>query len=257
MVEAIRDLPRIKLERQCGYRLVNSKYPPIDLFDDVADPDEFEALYALQAMTNPRLQTELGQLNLLAREEIPFGIRGCSYATAPFTHVNPDGSRFSNGQYGVLYIADTMDTALREVAYHQERYWKNVAGLKYDRLVFRGLACEFSGDPIHDATVLPPDHPIYDPEDYSAAQALGLKLRKAKSTGIQYHSVRNPGGVCWGLFTPRFVHSIVQTAHYELIWNNSAIQSISQLVLSKVSDAGMIVVCEDKLPSRTGDTDPS
>lgn len=215
---------------------MNSKYPPIHLFEDVADPEEFEALYALQAMTNPRIQTEVGQLNLLTLDEIPFGIRGCSYATAPFTHVNPEGSRFSNGQYGVLYIADTLDTALQEVAYHQERYWRNVASLKYERLVFRGLACDFSGDPIHDATGLEIDHPIYDPEDYSAAQTLGQSLRKAKSMGVQYRSVRNPGALCWGLFTPRPVSSVIQCAHYEFIWKDQAIQSISQLMLSSPTD---------------------
>lgn len=73
-----------------AYRLVNSKFPPIHLFDDVADAEDFDALYQLQALTNPRLQNEVGRLELIAREEIPFGIPGCSYATAPFTHVNPE-----------------------------------------------------------------------------------------------------------------------------------------------------------------------
>ena len=236
MVDPIDCLPRLKLQNQTGYRLINSKYPPIHLFDDVADPDEFEALYALQALTNPRIQSELGQLNLLARDEIPFGIRGCSYATAPFTHVNPEGSRFSNGQYGVLYIADRVETALKEVAYHQEKYWKQVPELKYERLVFRGLACAFSGDPVQDASLLPPEHPIYHPQDYSQAQALGQALKKAGSDGIQYRSVRQPGALCWGLFTPRHVSSVIQTAHYEFIWKDSRIQSISQIMLSGLGD---------------------
>lgn len=236
MVE-ISALPHLRLQDQRGYRLVNSKYPPINLFEDVADPEEFDALYALQALTNPRIQTEVGQLNLLSRDEIPFGIPGCSYAIAPFTHINPEGSRFSNGQYGVLYIADSLDTALQEVAHHQERYWRNIGSLKYERFVFRGLACEFSGDPIHDATGLEIDHPVYDPEDYSAAQALGQSLRKAQSAGIQYWSVRNPGATCWGLFTPRSVSSIIQCAHYEFIWKDRAIQSISQIMLSNPAGA--------------------
>jgi hypothetical protein len=109
-----------------AYRLVNSKFPPIALFDDVADAADFEVLYQLQALTNPRLQNELGRLDLVPREQIPFGIPGCSYATAPFTHVNPAGSRFSNGSFGALYLADRMDTAIPEVRHHQERYWSNV-----------------------------------------------------------------------------------------------------------------------------------
>jgi hypothetical protein len=37
-----------------AYRLVNSKFPPIALFDDVANADEFEVLFEIQALTNPR-----------------------------------------------------------------------------------------------------------------------------------------------------------------------------------------------------------
>ena len=113
------DLPG---ESQQAYRLVNSKFPPIALFDDVADAATFEALYQIQALTNPRLQNEVGRLELIPRAEIPFGIPGCSYATAPFTHVNPEGSRFSNGRFGVLYPAANLISPLRddlEWAYHQ------------------------------------------------------------------------------------------------------------------------------------------
>ncbi|RLA01353.1 MAG: RES domain-containing protein, partial [Gammaproteobacteria bacterium] len=39
-------------DKQVCYRLINSKFPPIALFSDVADADEFEALYEIQAMTN-------------------------------------------------------------------------------------------------------------------------------------------------------------------------------------------------------------
>lgn len=56
---------------------------PISVFDDVAYADEFEALYALQALTNPRLQNEAGNLNFIPTDEIPFGIPGCFYAVAP------------------------------------------------------------------------------------------------------------------------------------------------------------------------------
>ena len=112
------DLPVLEGESLQAYRLVNSKFPPIALFDDVADAEDFEALYQIQALTNPRLQNEIGRLELIPRDQIPFGIPGCSYATAPFTHVNPAGSRFSNGTFGVLYLADRMDTAIAEVRHH-------------------------------------------------------------------------------------------------------------------------------------------
>jgi len=217
----------VRADARCqAYRLVNSKFPPIDLFDDVADAEEFEILYQLQALTNPRLHNETGRLELIPRSEIPFGIPGCSYATAPFTHVNPAGSRFSDGSYGVLYLADSMETALAEVRHHQEQYWSNVEGLNFERFVFRGLSCQFNEAGLLDATSVPMSEPIYDADDYTHSRQFGRLVRQGGFPGLRYHSVRNPGQHCWALLTPRRVLSIIQTAHYEMIWN-AGITSVS------------------------------
>ncbi|MBS7661581.1 RES family NAD+ phosphorylase [Pseudomonas lalucatii] len=206
-----------------GYRLVNSKFPPIALFDDVADAADFEVLYQLQALTNPRLQNEVGRLELISREQIPFGIPGCSYATAPFTHVNPAGSRFSNGSFGVLYLADRMDTAIAEVRHHQERYWSNVPDLNYERFVFRGLTCSFTNAGMRDATAVSLSDPIYAPDDYTHSHQLGSETKRAKCPGLRYNSVRSPGKICWALMTPRPVKSVIQAAHFEMIWSGQII----------------------------------
>lgn len=217
----------VRADARCqAYRLVNSKFPPIDLFDDVADAEEFEILYQLQALTNPRLHNETGRIELIPRSEIPFGIPGCSYATAPFTHVNPAGSRFSDGSYGVLYLADSMETALAEVRHHQEQYWSNVEGLNFERFVFRGVSCQFNEAGLLDATSVPMSEPIYDADDYTHSRQFGRLVRQGGFPGLRYHSVRNPGQHCWALLTPKRVLSIIQTAHYEMIWN-AGITSVS------------------------------
>ncbi|MFI8740525.1 RES family NAD+ phosphorylase [Stutzerimonas zhaodongensis] len=221
-------LPRLVEAQRQAYRLVNSKFPPIALFDDVADADEFETLYQLQALTNPRLRNETGHLELISRSEIPFGIPGCSYATAPFTHVNPAGSRFSDGSYGVLYLASTMDTALAEVRHHQNRYWSNVPGLSYERFVFRGLSCRFNEAGMLDATSIPMTDPLYDPDDYTNSHRFGRLLRKNRTPGLRYHSVRKAGQHCWALMTPKPVTSIIQSEHYEMVWNGG-ISSVSSI----------------------------
>jgi len=212
------DLPVLESESLQAYRLVNSKFPPIALFDDVADAEDFEALYQIQALTNPRLQNEIGRLELIPRDQIPFGIPGCSYATAPFTHVNPAGSRFSNGTFGVLYLADRMDTAIAEVRHHQERYWSNVPELNYERFVFRGLTASFSDSGMRDATAMPRSDAIYAPDDYAHSNQLGSELKREGCMGLRYHSVRSTGNICWALMTPRPVTSIIQAAHFEMIW---------------------------------------
>ncbi|TVP91529.1 MAG: RES domain-containing protein [Pseudomonadaceae bacterium] len=213
-----------------AYRLVHSKFPPIAIFEDVASADEFEQLYALQALTNPRMLSQAGRLELISRSDIPFGIEGCSYATAAFTHVNPEGSRFSDGSFGVLYLGDSMETAIAEVRYHQQAYWSKVPDLRYERFVFRGLTARFDQAGALDALTVPRNDPIYSPDDYSAARVLGREVLGAGATGLRFHSVRQPEGVCWGLFTPRQVKSVVQTAHYEMIWSGeiAAVHKLSR-----------------------------
>lgn len=223
------DLPTLPLNDRAGRRLVNSRFPPIALFDDVASAEEFDALYRLQVLTNPRIKTEVGNLGLLPHDEIPFGIRGCSYATGPFTHVNPDGSRFSDGSYGMLYIADTTETAIREVAYHQDQYWSGVPDLHYERFVFRELKVSFQEGGLQDATALASDDPIYDADSYHASRALGVLLKTSSSKGLKYWSVRNPGAHCWGLFTPSVVSDIIQASHYDMVWADGRISSMSRL----------------------------
>jgi len=225
------DVKKLPAREVTGYRLVNSKFPPIDLFDDVASAEEFAALHALQALTNPRLQNEVGNLALLPPERIPFGIRGCSYAVAPFTHVNPQGSRFSDGSFGVLYLADTLETAIAEVKHHQQVYWQNVPQLHYERFVFRGLKAIFDEGGLGDALALPIDHAIYAPDDYSVSQPFGDDVRRSMD-GLRYHSVRKANANCWALMTPSNVADIIQTTHLEMIWNG-AITQVSHLRFSR------------------------
>lgn len=215
-----------------GFRLIPSKYPTINLFDDVANEDEFSALYELQALTNPRLANEVGDMSLLDQKEIPFHCkRGRSYAIAAFTHINRDGSRFANGQHGMLYIADDEKTATREVQFHQAKYWRNVTGLKYDRIIFRTLKFTFDDSSCIDITDKPMSDSIYDPDNYLTAQKFGLEvyMNRAETTGIKYNSVRSENGVCWALSTPYVVQDVIQCSHTEMVWNGSDIKHVDKI----------------------------
>lgn len=238
-MKGLDELKSYSTEIQTAYRLVNSKFPPIALFDDVASEEEFELLYQVQALTNPRLLAEAGRPSLLPRDEIPFGISGCSYAVAPFTHLNPDGSRFSDGSYGVLYLADAVQTAIAEVRYHQQQYWEKVSGLKFDRFVFRCFRVEFSVPKKPEkfsgfsALRLPSSHPVYDVKSYKDSRVLGAKIKElCPGATLHYQSVRRKSSVCWALFSPRYVASVKQNQHYEMVWNE---QLVSVSRLSQVS----------------------
>jgi len=62
--------------------------------------------------------------------------------------------------------------------------------------------------------------PILRTSDYSASTRARPRACEAKATALRFHSVRQPEGICWGLFHhPDLVKSVVQEpAHYEMIW---------------------------------------
>jgi len=219
---------RVSFSGQESYRMVNSKFPPITLFDDVMGAEDFGTAYALQALTNPRILNELGDLALIPIEEIPFGITGANYATAPFTHVNPDGSRFSDGSFGILYLADIAETAIAETRYHQEKYFRNVEGLHYDTVDMRCLKVKFSAELI-DAVAI---DDIHAPDDYTTSRIFGDRVKKLGEAGLQYRSVRNERSICWGLMSPSHVESAFQTQHFEFVFDGESISKVRELTMN-------------------------
>ena len=76
-----------------------TRHPSENLFDRVADEADFEALYALEAMTNERARDALGEIERVPRAQRRYG-PGSGPIMAAFTHVNTEGSRFSAGAAG-------------------------------------------------------------------------------------------------------------------------------------------------------------
>lgn len=85
--------PTASLDWAPAYRVIPTRFPAINLFDRVASAEDFDALYALEALTNDRVRTEVGMLDLVPPQERRFG-PGYGPIMAAFTHLNPNGSRF-------------------------------------------------------------------------------------------------------------------------------------------------------------------
>lgn len=219
----INAIPQAIFFNQTAYRLIPSKYPPKSLFDDVANHDEFEVLFAIQELTNPRIRNEIGNLNRVPPQERPYGIRGCNYALGPFVHLNPAGSRFSNGDFGVYYAAEDIQTAIAETRYHQQNYFSAIVGLKFDRLVMRCLKTQFSASLRDIRAETFKENKWYDKDNYSASQLLGASVKNNKDVGIAYFSVRLANKTCYALFSPNVIKDVIQTNHYEYIWDGEKI----------------------------------
>jgi hypothetical protein len=216
------ELPLAELNWGPTYRLVPSRFPPIPLFERVAEPADLDVVYAIEALTNPRLRQEAGEISLVPREERISG-PGSSAIMAAFTHLNPLGSRFTSGRYGVYYAARTLATAVREVSHHQAIFLAATREppLAVDMRCYRASVRQ----PLHDLRGRQDRLPdVYAHDDYSASQPFGAALREAGSWGVVYDSVRDAGGECVGIFRPRALGPAVQGEHVSLQWNGEQVE---------------------------------
>lgn len=221
--------PVVRVYWRAAWRIVPSRFPPIGLFDRVADPDDLAAIVEIEALTNPRLRDELGQIELVPRNRRVTG-PGTTPIMAAFTHLNPAGSRFSDGTFGVLYAAHEEVTAIRETVHHRARF------LAYTREppLRVEMRCYKTGvrGALHDLrNGYQAEH---DPDRYAASRMLAHALRAAGSDGIVYRSVRNPGGECIAAFYPDLVAPHVQTRHYQYVWDGVRISDVLEMKSVKV-----------------------
>lgn len=205
-------------------RLVASRFPPVSLFDDVADAADLEVVFAIEALGNPRLRDEVGELKLVPPEQRIAG-PGTSPIMAAFTHLNPEGSRFSDGSWGVYYAAAALDTAVAEVAHHRARFLARThePPIEVDLRCYRVTVHAALID-LRQRNAEPAVAPLVDPDHYAAGQAFAAQQRATGVAGIVYDSVRHAGGQCVALFTPRAtVPPARQGEHVTLQWDGQRI----------------------------------
>lgn len=206
---------RVRWSAAC--RIVPTRHPPVNLFDRVADADDFEALYALEAMTNERVRDELGEIERVPRAERQFG-PGSGPIMSAFTHVNTLGSRFSDGSFGMFYAARDRATAVAETRHHHGRFLADTRQ-RAMHLPMRLYHVAIDGR-LHDlrppGVVVPA---VYDPDDYGTSRRLGLALRERGSPGVAYRSVRHERGQCVGLFRPGAASRCLHAAILLYAWD--------------------------------------
>lgn len=210
------DVPIEAVAWSKAHRIIRSIYPPIDLFEDIADPADWELIASAEAKTNPRVRDEIGAIHAVpvARR---VGGAGASAVMAPFVHFSRERpSRFSDGSYGVYYAGDRFEVALYETVYHFEAFMRRTQEPP-TQSDFRELV----------GTVDARLHSLcgagwtaaLDPTSYGASQPLGRALRAEGSSGIVYPSVRFPTGFAVALFWPDVPAIPVQGRHLLYHWD--------------------------------------
>ena len=232
----ITQLPIRNIKWQPSWRIIPSRFPPIALFERVANVEEYDVIYTIESLTNPRLRDEVGDIELVPREERLFG-EGTGHIMAAFTHLNPIGSRFTDGSYGVYYAAHTLNTAIIETKYHREQFFKSFNSPK-TAVDMRVLLADLNAN-LHDISGMHIElTDIYDTNSYVASQMLAKKLRSKaiNSYGIHYNSVRNPQGKCVAIFRPKALSQCRQERHLCYVWDGQNISHIYRKSLLTTED---------------------
>ncbi len=177
-------------------RIIRSIHPPIDLFEDIADPADWEALASAEAKFNPRIRDSIGDLS-----KVPVARRvtgpGASWVMAPFVHCSPlRPGRFSDGSYGLYYaLIGSVDADLDDASGRAD---------------------------------------LLDPDDYRPSQVFGAERRAAGSNGITWPSVRYPDGHCIAVFWPDVIPIPTQGGHFAYHWNGTTVDFVKRLETGEV-----------------------
>jgi len=149
-----------------------------------------------------------------------FGV-GSSPIMAAFCHLNPEGSRFSDGTWGVYYGAQTLETAVAEVSHHRARFLEATAQPAIDV----DLRCFLATVqvPLLDVREVAD---IHDPDSYTASREFAKAHRAQGTDGLLYRSVRDSDNECVDVFKPTAVRvPVAQGPHVTLCWDGQRIKA--------------------------------
>ncbi|WP_306146955.1 MULTISPECIES: RES family NAD+ phosphorylase [unclassified Roseibium] len=224
-------MPHIRRVRWARtFRIIRSLYPPIDLFEDIADPKDWEALASVEAKTNPRVRGEIGDLGKVPVHRRVSG-PGASYVMAPFVHCSPlRPGRFSDGSYGIYYAGNSENVALAETIYHHARFMASTREDAGWTSQFRLLVGSVDAD-LTDVNDVPG---VLHASDYGISQKAGAEIRASGSAGLVWNSVRCTSGECLGAFWPDVVSIPVQSSHFSYHWNGDRVDFVKRLDTGEV-----------------------
>jgi hypothetical protein len=185
-----------------------------------SDPNDLQSVLDVLAVTDARARDAAGAFAALPQGD---QYRGSGAAAVMMPFLCPRESRFSAGRYGVLYGAESTETAAAEVSYHHARRLQQAAAPSGTSVILALWAFSLNAD-LSDLRRHDPS--IYHPIHYAPAQALGHKLRTAGAAGVLYSSVRRRSGECVAVFKPSVVGSMEKKDDWRLFWDGKTISEI-------------------------------
>ena len=218
------DFPVSQLHWPQYHRIISSAHPPIDLFEDIADPEDCLLLGAAEGKTSPRLSESIGELDKVPAQRRVGGV-GSSYVMAPFTHISPDRpGRFHDGHFGAFYSANRFETAVLETVHHRQLFCQATAEAPGWIADLRELVGEVNTQMVElrgggfEA--------LLDKDGYAASQTFARQRLTESVDGVVYPSVRDEEGECFAAFYPDVMGIPVQGQHLSYHWDGERVDQV-------------------------------
>jgi hypothetical protein len=214
--------PPVTLVRQFDtHRLIPSRHLRRDdsVLAAIADDDDLQAIFDLDAATNDRLHAESGMHPGIGPEELVFAVPHAAVINASFCHPHPLGARFSGPDRGAWYAAFDLATSQAEVGFHKSVQLAEIDRFA-DSVTYDDYLADFSAG-FHDLRRHRGAGAWLDPASYVESQALGERLLEQGSLGVVYPSVRHAGGTCVSCFRPALVTNLRRGQTYRFTWTGT------------------------------------
>lgn len=199
-----------------SWRIIPSRFPPIDLFERIAPQTDWALLNDVETLTNDRVRLEEGKAALVRLEDRQTG-PGSSLIMAPFSHPDPNGDHFSDGTFGISYAHQTFEGALARAIKNREDFLRKT-NQKPISLQMRVLNTDINGK-LHDLR----GKAANDVRDITAARDLCRALRAEGSYGLIYEDPSPEIGITIAALRPTILKNCRQERHLTLKWDGSRI----------------------------------
>lgn len=197
-----------------GFRLIPSRFPPVDVYSGLVANDRFEELAEVESRTNPRLQSEGRLLEIYGNPNSP---QLQNWNLAPFKYINPEGSRFFPPTQPALELATDVQTALA-IAVRRRELFLNRTCEPATGLDMRMLKTPVKGD-FGDLRGLLPEMDL-------AARREATKALPSNSAGVLFRADERPFADCISVTDKNALERSIQTVHYRFEWDGERIASI-------------------------------
>ena len=199
-----------------GFRLIPSRFPPVAVYENLVASDRFEALVAIESLTNPRLQSAR-RLEAASSGLSPDSPRLQNWNHAPFAYSNPEGSRFFLSERPCLELADTRQTALAISVARRQKFLGRTDEPPIG-LDMRMLKTPAAGSFV-DLRYLDPETPLHE------CRKVGADV-PAEAEGVLYRPPERPSAICVAILKASALGLSVQTEHYRYVWNGKKVATL-------------------------------